>query len=145
MSERGIKHGLEFRYINANDSKGAFLFDIISDKKGEKDLYNKDEVSISPYERANETRYWLRGRSDQHLGLGIDAKLDVDIVSDYDYLREFKDISLGYDFRVKLDRAFGRPLDEIRSPLRRSSLLITKTFRIIPCRPLAVFTRGRKI
>ena len=129
MSERGIKHGLEFRYINGNESKGAFLFDIISDKKGEKDLYNKDEVSISPYERANETRYWLRGRSDQHLGLGIDAKLDVDIVSDYDYLREFKDISLGYDFRVKLDRAFGRPLDEIRSPLRRSSLLITKNFQ----------------
>lgn len=129
MSERGVKHGLEFRYINASDSKGAFLFDVLSDRKGKKDLYDKDELKISPYERTNETRYWLRGRSDQHLGPGVHAKLDLDLVSDYDYLREFKEPSLGYDFRVKLDRAFGRPLDEIRSPLRRSSLLITKNFQ----------------
>ena len=128
MGKRGIKHGLEFRYIKGVDSKGAFLFDVISDKKKEKDLYDKDDLSISPYQRTNETRYWLRGRADQQLGWGTDARLDVDIVSDYDYLREFKDPFLGYDFRVKIDRNFGRPLDEIQSPLRRSALLITKNF-----------------
>jgi LPS-assembly protein len=126
IEERGLKHGLEFRYITGADSKGAFLFDILSDRREEKNLFSEDEVKISPFPRTNKTRYWLRGRSDQMLPHSIGVKLDVDFVSDYDYLREFREPSLGPAYRVRLDEEFGRPLEEIQAPTRRSSLLITR-------------------
>jgi len=129
MGKRGLKQGLEFRYITDPDSRGAFLFDILSDKKDEKDMYSEDELEISPYPRSNKTRYWIRGRSDQQLPFEIDSKLDVDFISDYDYLREFKEPSLGIEYRVRLDEESGRPLEEIHSPTRRSALLISRRFQ----------------
>jgi len=129
IEERGLMQGLEFRYVTGVESKGACLFDILSDKREQKDLYNKDDLKISPYPRTNQTRYWLRGRSDQQLPYDIGVKLDVDFVSDYDYLREFKEPAVGPEFRVRLDEEFGRPLAEAESPYRRSALLITRNFQ----------------
>ncbi len=129
MGKRGLKQGLEFRYITDPDSKGAFLFDILSDRKEEKDMYSEDELKISPYPRTNKTRYWFRGHSDQQLPFKIVTKFDVDFVSDYDYLREFKDPSLGIEYRARLDEESGRPLEEIHSPTRRSALLISRQFQ----------------
>lgn len=129
MGKRGLKHGLEFRYITGPDSKGAFLFDILSDRKDKKDMYNQDELEISPYPRDNKSRYWVRGRADQQLPFEIVSKLDVDFVSDYDYLREFQSPSLGIESRERLDEESGRPLEEIHSPTRRSALLISRRFQ----------------
>ena len=129
IEERGIMQGLEFRYVTGVDSKGAFLFDILSDKREQKDLYNEDDLKISPYPRTNQTRYWLRERSDQQLPYNIGVKLDVDFVSDYDYLSEFEEPSVGLEYRVRLDEEFGRPLAEAESPYRRSALLITRNFQ----------------
>ena len=129
IEERGLKQGLEFRYITGAESKGAFLFDILSDKREEKDLFNEDELKISPFPRTNTTRFWARGRADQSLPYEIGLKVDVDFVSDYDYLREFSEPSLGPEYRVRLDEEFGRPLDEIQSPARRSAMLITRRFQ----------------
>ena len=50
-------------------------------------------------------------------------------MSDYDYLREFKDPSLGIEYRVRLDEESGRPFEEIHSPTRRSALLISRQFQ----------------
>ncbi|MGE5839243.1 MAG: LPS-assembly protein LptD [Deltaproteobacteria bacterium] len=54
---RGLMQGLEYRYVAENESKGDFLFDILQDKKGEKDLTDPDQLEISPLPRTNETRY----------------------------------------------------------------------------------------
>lgn len=129
IAERGLMQGLEFRYITGVDSKGAFLFDILSDKREQKDLYNEDDLKISPYPRTNQTRYWLRARSDQQLPYDIGLKLDADFVSDYDYLREFRKPSVGPDYRVRLDEEFGRVVEEAESPHRRSALLVTRNFQ----------------
>ncbi|MFB0520687.1 MAG: LPS-assembly protein LptD [Desulfatiglandales bacterium] len=128
MSERGLMHGLEFRYITGADSTGAFLYDTISDKKEEKDMYDEDDLKISPYPRENKTRYWFRGRSDQRFPFEIVSRLDADFVSDYDYLREFGEPALGFEHRARLDEESGRPLEEIHSPTRRSALRISRDF-----------------
>ena len=128
IEERGLKQGLEFRYITGAESKGAFLFDILSDKREVKDLFNEDDVKISPFPRTNTTRSWARGRADQSLPYEMDLKLDVDFVSDYDYLREFSEPSLGPEYRVRLGEEYGRSLDEAESPTRRSALLMTRRF-----------------
>jgi LPS-assembly protein len=129
LSERGFKHGLEFRFITGSDSKGSFLYDTISDMREKKDMYSKDDLAISPYPRTNQKRYWFRGRADQRLPFGIVSRLDVDFVSDYDYLREFQRPGLGVEYRARLDEETGRPLEEIQSPTRRSALRISRDFQ----------------
>jgi LPS-assembly protein len=122
MDKRGYMQGVEFRYIAGEASKGAFLFDILSDKKEEKDLNDPDEVEISPFARNNQTRYWFRGKADQDLFLGWSARLDADFVSDQDYLREFDEGGLGLETRPDLVDDWGRPVEEEVSPTRRSAL-----------------------
>ena len=129
LGKRGLKHGVEFRYLTGANSKGALLYDTISDKRDEKDMYSKDDLEISPYPRSNQKRYWFRGRADQSFPFGFVSRLDVDFLSDYDYLREFNEPSLGSDYRVKLDEESGRPLEEIQSPTRRSAIRVSRDFQ----------------
>jgi LPS-assembly protein len=126
MSERGLMQGFEYRYVAEENSKGDFLFDILQDKIEEKDLADPDQLNISPLPRTNETRYWLRSRTNQQLPLGVRAKLDTDYVSDADYLKEFYGSLFGYKARPNLQRDFGRPEDDIWSPTRRSALRLDR-------------------
>jgi LPS-assembly protein len=126
MYERGLMQGLEYRYVAPGASKGDFLFDILSDRISEKDLSDPDEVDLSPFPRTNKTRYWFRSKTDQQLPLEVKAKLDTDYVSDQDYLREFHGGLFGYRSRPDLAGDFGRPLDDLWSPTRRSALRLDR-------------------
>jgi LPS-assembly protein len=126
LSERGLMQGFEYRYVAEDESKGVFLFDILQDKIGQKDLTDPDQLDISPFPRTNETRYWLRSRTNQQLPLGVKAKLDTDYVSDRDYFKEFYGNLFGYRARPNIVRDFGRPLDDIWSPTRRSALRLDR-------------------
>jgi LPS-assembly protein len=125
MSERGYMQGLEYRYIENQDSKGVFLFDILSDDIKEKDLDNLVHREVSPFPRTNQTRYWLRGRMDQDLPYDVLARLDLDYVSDQDYLREFEGDLFGFEARPNLREESGRPVEERYSPTRRSGLRLS--------------------
>jgi LPS-assembly protein len=124
MTERGFMQGLEFRYAAKQDSKGTFLFDILRDEIEEKDMSDPDDVSLSPEDRTNRTRYWFRSRMDQTLFPGLQARLDTDFVSDQDYLKEFQGGLLGFDARPEFDE-YGRPIQEVRSPTRRNALRLS--------------------
>ena len=126
MSKRGYMQGLEFRYVAENDSKGIFLFDVLSDREKEKDLGDPGQIDLSPFPRTNETRYWLRSRTDQQFPLGVQARLDTDFVSDQDYLKEFRAGLYGFDARPDLAEESGRPVEEIQSPTRRSALRLSR-------------------
>jgi LPS-assembly protein len=125
LSKRGLMNGFEFRYVAPKNSKGDFLFDILSDKIEEKDLSDPDQAEISPFARTNQTRYWLRTKTDHQLPGGVEARLDTDYVSDQDYLREFPGL-FGDQARPDLAAEFGRPLEEIWSPTRRSALRLSR-------------------
>ncbi len=125
MSERGYMQGLEFRHRTGVESKGIQLFDILSDQIEVKDLTDPDQVKVSPFERTNSTRYWLRGRLDQDLPAGLLARLDTDYVSDQDYLYEFGLGLYGYEARPDLMEEFGRPFLEIQSPTRPSNFRLS--------------------
>ncbi len=83
-------------------------------------------MDLSPFPRTNKTRYWFRSKTDQQLPLGVRAKLDTDYVSDQDYLREFHGSLFGYRSRPDLAGDFGRPLDDLWSPTRRSALRLDR-------------------
>lgn len=89
-------------------------------------MNDEDARDISPYARTNQTRYWLRGRADQDLPQGVVARLDGDFVSDQDYLREFEEKLYGFDVRSNLQEESNRPVQEKRSPTRRSALRLSR-------------------
>ncbi len=126
MSDRGLMQGVEYRYVAAQESKGAFLADALEDRK-EKDLGDPEQLGISPFPRTNDTRYWLRGKSDQAFPMGVKAKMDLDYVSDQDYLREFQGGIYGFQARPDLMDEFRRPLEENTSPYRRSALRLERS------------------
>lgn len=126
LSRRGYMQGLEFRYTGGTQSEGVFLFDVLQDEIKKKDMDDLDELKISPFKRNNQTRYWFRGRVDQNLPLGVTARLDLDLVSDQDYLREFESNLLGNSARPDLADTSKRPVEGDYSPTRRSALRLSR-------------------
>jgi len=126
LSRRGYMQGVEFRYIEDDDSKGVLEFDILSDKKKTKNMTDEDALEISPFNRTNRTRYWLRGWADQDLPGDVTARLNADYVSDQDYLREFEEKLFGFSSRADLAEESKRPFQEKRSPTRRSALRLSR-------------------
>jgi LPS-assembly protein len=124
MAERGLMQGLEMRYVAKEDSRGTFLLDVMRDKIKEKDFDDPDQAELSPFERTNQTRYWFRGRMDHTLAPGLEARLDTDFVSDQDYMKEFRGSLFGLQARPDLSD-FGRPVEDHRSPTRRSALRLS--------------------
>ncbi len=125
LSERGYMQGLEFRYILDPESKGNFLFDILSDWEN-KDMNDPDDANISPLSRTNDTRYWFRGKTDHKLPKGITLHLDADFMSDQDYLEEFQSQTGGSGVRPNLQKKTGRPVEEKRSPIRTSAVRLSR-------------------
>lgn len=126
LGKRGYMQGLEFRYLLEEGSRGTFLLDVLRDRE-DKDMNDPDDVELSPYPRTNDTRYWVRGRLDHELPLGIQARMDGDLVSDQDYMREFQKGLFGYQARPDLQDEWERPVEEKLSPLRRSALRLDRS------------------
>ncbi len=129
LSRRGFMQGLEFRYVAGRESEGNFLLDFLRDRKEEKDMTDPDEQAISPFERNNQNRFWLRGRADQDMLFGVTARLDMDVVSDQDYLREFESGLFGYEARPDLSAESARPVEERLAPTRRSALRLSREWQ----------------
>ena len=96
----------EFRYATDESSKGMFrghyLDDDLSDPSEE--AYYRD----GSFSHSNVERYWIRGKADQNFGDWI-TRLDIDVVSDKDYLREFNSGSTAFNANNRLYyNAFGR-------------------------------------
>ncbi len=130
MSKRGMKMGIEYRYILSQESKGAIFYDFLNDRKIDDGTpATSDFAYKSTPERTNRDRYWLRMKNDQNLGNNWKAKLDLDIVSDADYLHEFKDGFTGFNSTKKyFDRHFGRSIDDYDDTTRKNSLNINKNW-----------------
>ena len=124
MSSRGYLQGAEFRYAASPLSKGTFMFDYLF----------KDLISDQEYQKGNiaepyTQRYWFRGKANQLLPGKVDLKVDFDLVSDRDYLREFRSLPNGLDRnRPYFVSEFNRDLDDETMLDRRNSALFTRGF-----------------
>lgn len=130
MSDRGVKVGAEYRYILNDRSKGILMFDFLEDDKIDDgtDATKNYRYSSTP-QRTNTDRYWLRMKGNHALPNGFDAKLDIDWVSDADYLLEFRDGFTGYDdTNFTFEQDFGRDLDEYDDTTRENSLTVSKSW-----------------
>lgn len=132
MSERGVKPGLEYRYYLTRDAKGAILFDYLHDEQidnGEGNSSKDWGYNDDSYLRPNRDRYWFRMSHYNPLPGGATGRLDLDVVSDQDYLRMFKKGYMGFEeSSVFFNKFFGRMLDDFDDPVRVNQLLISKAW-----------------
>ena len=93
-SDRGPLLAGEFRYITDFNSRGTIMFNYLDD-----DLLDTPENDFKGdgILRTNTERYWIRGKADHDFGNRLVAKLDIDVVSDRDYLQEFRKGIIGFD------------------------------------------------
>jgi LPS-assembly protein len=130
MARRGEKLGLEYRYVLDQSSKGTLMYDFLNDRKvddGSLDSSDKWGYEDDDVLRPNSNRYWFRMKNDQVLPFGFSARLDIDIVSDQDYLHEFKDGLTGFnETDAYFLETFGRDLDDYDDPVRTNSLNINR-------------------
>jgi LPS-assembly protein len=130
IRRRGQKLGLEYRYILDEKSKGTLMYDFLNDKEvddgtpGSSKNFGYEDDSVL---RPNSDRYWFRMKNDQSMPFGFSAKLDLDIVSDQDYLHEFKDGYTGFDKTDKyFQKNFGRGFDDYNDPIRVNRLNLNR-------------------
>ena len=130
MDERGEKIGAEYRYVLRDLSKGTARYDFLDDRRiddgtgdSSKDWGYEDDAVLRP----NSDRYWFRMKNDQKLPHNFNAKIDLDIVSDQDYLTEFKTGYTGFDeTNIYYFDTFGRGLDDYNDPTRVNRLNINR-------------------
>lgn len=132
ISERGLRLGAEYRYAVGGDTFGTAIFDALHDEHIDDGMGNNSIDWGYPdddYLRTNSERYWLRAKFNQPLAWDIQAKLDLDLVSDQDYLYEFRDDGLGfYHSRHYFRETFGRDLDDPYENVRLNQLNLNKSW-----------------
>ena len=134
MSERGWKPGVEYRYFLTREAKGAVMFDYFHDDKVDNgtNQQNQDygfKDAGGDILRPNRDRYWFRMSHDNPLPEGFLGRLELDIPSDQDYLREFKTGYMGFeDSRAYFNRFFGRTLDDYNAPIRTNRLMVSRSW-----------------
>ena len=130
MAHRGEKLGLEYRYVLDERSKGTLMYDFLNDKKVDDGSPGSSErwgYEDDDFLRPNSNRYWFRMKHDQALPFGFSSKLDLDIVSDQDYLLEFKDGLTGFKQNDSYFlKTFGRDLDDNDDPVRTNFLNLNR-------------------
>ena len=130
MGRRGDKIGMEYRYVLDEDSKGTLMYDYLNDRKvDEGDPVDDADWGYfgDSYPRPNSDRYWFRMKHDTVLPFAFSAKLDIDFVSDQDYLLEFEDGYTGFQETYEyFFKTFGRELDAYDDAVRTNRLNLNR-------------------
>ena len=126
FQERGMMLGAEFRYVLDAESKGMIMGHFLDD-----DLSDPSEISYyndSDFTHTNPDRYWIRGKADQDIGPWT-TRLDLDIVSDLDYLSEFTSGSTSFSSSQQrfLD-VFGRGFTDKSNNYRENTFGALRTW-----------------
>ena len=119
LANRGLMVGAEFRYVLDDNSTGMLTGNFLNDS-----LSNPAEIEYyrdGQFTHTNANRYWLRGKADQDIGLWT-TRIDLDIASDLDYLREFNTGSTGFDVtQTKFSGVFGRGFNDKTNKFRENT------------------------
>lgn len=122
-TDRGFMPGLEYRHTPRLHRKGLWRADWLRDKEvhdqGDEPRRFEDDGLFRP----NRDRYWIRGKYDHYdPATQWTFRLDVDYVSDQNYLREFSTGHSGYyASRDEFQDEFGRDIQE-RDRLLRNNI-----------------------
>ncbi len=126
MAERGVMLGAEFRYVVDTNDKGMIMGNYLSDELS--DPSETEYYTETGYVHTNQSRYWVRAKADQDIGEWI-SRLDIDLVSDQEYLREFDSGNTGFDTSYdRFQEIFGRSFENDTDFYRTNSLKMLRSF-----------------
>lgn len=128
IERRGMMSGVEYRHQYTPYDKGWWRLDAMWDNRRHRAETSEPRgLDDDGLVRTNPERFWLRGMFDGSLGdPRWKMKMDLDVVSDQNYLREFKQSSAAYyPTRKTLNEHFGRDLQEIDQN-RTSEILVSR-------------------
>ncbi|CAB5147591.1 LPS-assembly protein LptD @ Organic solvent tolerance protein precursor [Olavius algarvensis associated proteobacterium Delta 3] len=132
MTERGFKIGGEYRYVLSPRTFGTVMLDYLDDRQvddGQGDSSQRWGYTDDSVLRPNSDRYWFRMKHNQPLPGKFTGRLDLDIVSDQDYLQEFKSGYSGFeDTRFYFREAFSRDINDFTNPIRANELNVNRTW-----------------
>lgn len=124
MEKRGWMSGLEYRLNSDKLGEGIWQFNYLYDQA------NADFEREQGYPLQTRNRFWVRARDNLKLPYQITGHLDLDMISDPNYLKEFLGGSTAYDYsnRIFRDR-FGRGiLNDNTVSYRESTLYLERAF-----------------
>jgi LPS-assembly protein len=126
-TDRGVMPGVEFRYVLGESQKGTFMGSFLRDKlsdPSEIDYYNDTK-----YTHTNEDRYWLRGKIDHDMPNNWYTRVDLDIVSDRDYLTEFNTGFTGFtQTKNRFLSMYGRDFQNYTDAQRFNTIKVLKAW-----------------
>ena len=131
MSNRGYMQGLELRHANDAHTKGYWRFDWLHDAVVYKDMDDEPGyVDDDDLLRSNRSRWWLRSKFNGYLGTPAwRTMVDLDLVSDHDYLREFNRGANGYQTsRDEMLDEFGRDINKLDDETRTSKAMLARDY-----------------
>jgi LPS-assembly protein len=145
MSRRGYMQGIEYRHTPNLLSRGFWRADYLSDRvTAPTEADEEPRFQGDGLVRPDQERYWLRGK---YSGFLFDPRwrveLDLDWVSDQNYLREFRDGYSGFDeSRSEFLDIFGRDIADQDSLTRTNSLLLRRTWPLFELNALTAYTQN---
>lgn len=131
MTRRGYKQGIEFRHVNDSSTKGMWKADFMKDKvRAVKESDEWEDYRGDGLTRPNRSRWWVRSKYDGWLGSPkLKVKVDLDVVSDQNYLRDFQSGPTGFDKnREDFLDAFGRDIENKDDTTRTSLATATRSW-----------------
>lgn len=131
MSKRGVMVGAEYRHFTNLDSKGVWRADWLLDSEvAETEADESPQFRGDGLTRSNKHRYWFRAKHDGFLGDPLwRTKVDLDFVSDQNYLREFKRGYSGYErTHDQMLADFGRGMNRIDSLVRSNAVELSRNW-----------------
>lgn len=139
MASKGLMLGAEYRQSPDIHTKGIWRIDFLNDISA-----NGDSLYIATMDRENTSRWWARGKYDGYIGdPELSFKMDLDLVSDADYLREFKSGYSGYkSSRKDFLQYFGRDIEDNDSMLRVNRALLTYNWAQVGVQSLLEYTQN---
>jgi len=127
LTNRGFMPGIEFRYIQSTNNKGMFMGSYLYDSLT--DPSETEYYADTGYTHTNKERFWIRGKIDHTSKSNWITRLDLDIVSDRDYLDEFNLGMTGFDdTNENFIDIFGRGFENSTDSRRENSLKILKNW-----------------
>jgi hypothetical protein len=123
-------HGLEFRHTPNLATKGLWRFDYLKDKKEASETDEDSRFQGDGLIRPNTDRFWLRGKFNGYLfSPEWKTKIDLDLVSDQNYLREFDNGLSGFKrSRKEFLKQFGRDIEDNDDLTRTNTLSLSRTW-----------------
>ncbi len=126
-SDRGPLLAGEFRYLFDFNSRGTIMVNYLDDEKEETP---EEDFKADGLIRTNSDRYWIRGKADHDFGNRLVARLDIDVVSDRNYLQEFKKGIIGFDqSNSDFLRLYNRAFQNETFDLRENTLQLSKVWQ----------------